>query len=169
MNSSSTAKTIIFWISIVLLGVVLWQLVSRNGQSAREVEHSYSEFMVHVDQGDVKEVTMYLAPNSYELQGEYVHPANRKFRVTIFKEAAPDLAKVLRDKAVQINVKEVHSGDWVLILLNAAPLIACGLLLVPDAADAGGRQQGAELREVARAVAFGAAEKSDVQGCCRRG
>ncbi len=123
MNSSSTVKTILFWICIVFLGVMLWQLVSKNGSQAREDEPSYSEFMGHVDQGDVKEVTLYLSPNSYELQGEYVRPANRKFHVTVFKEAAPDLAKNLRDKAVQIKVKEVHSGDWLLILLNALPLI----------------------------------------------
>ncbi len=123
MNSSSTVKTILFWICIVFLGVMLWQLVSKNGSQAREDEPSYSEFMGKVDQGDVKEVTLYLSPNSYELQGEYVRPANRKFHVTVFKEAAPDLAKNLRDKAVQIKVKEVHSGDWLLILLNALPLI----------------------------------------------
>src|ERR1700731_441167 len=102
---------------------MLWKLVSQNGQATRELEPSYSEFMSKVDNGDVKEVTMYLSPNSYELQGEYVRPANRKFHVTIFKEAAPDLTKQLKDKAVQIKVKEVRSGDWVLILLNAAPLI----------------------------------------------
>jgi cell division protease FtsH len=123
VNSSSTVKTILFWICIVFLGVMLWQLVSKNGSQAREDEPSYSEFMGKVDQGDVKEVTLYLSPNSYELQGEYVRPANRKFHVTVFKEAAPDLAKNLRDKAVQIKVKEVHSGDWLLILLNALPLI----------------------------------------------
>ena len=89
MNPSSTAKTILFWLSIVLLGVMLWRLVSANGQAQREETPSYSEFMAHVDQGDVKEVTMYLAPNSYELQGEYAKPANKKFRTTIFKEDAP--------------------------------------------------------------------------------
>ena len=123
MNPSSTAKTILFWLSIVLLGVMLWRLVSANGQAAREETPSYSEFMVHVDQGDVKEVTMYLAPNSYEMQGEYVKPANKKFRTTIFKEDAPNLTKQLRDKQVAINVKEVRSGDWLIILLNALPLL----------------------------------------------
>ena len=39
-----------------------------------------------VDEGDVKEVTMYLSPNSYELQGEYAKPANTKFHVTVPKE-----------------------------------------------------------------------------------
>ncbi len=123
MNSSSTAKTILFWILIVFLGVMLWKLVSANGPSTRDEEPSYSEFMAHVDAGDVKEVTLYLQPNSYDIQGEYAKPANRKFRVTVFKESAPDLAKTLREKAVQIKVKEVRSGDWILILVNAAPLI----------------------------------------------
>jgi cell division protease FtsH len=123
VNPSSTAKTILFWLSIVLLGVMLWRLVSANGQAAREDTPSYSEFMAHVEQGDVKEVTMYLAPNSYEIQGEYVKPANKKFRTTIFKEDAPNLTKQLRDKQVAINVKEVRSGDWLIILLNALPLL----------------------------------------------
>ena len=123
MNSSSTAKTILFWISIVFLGVMLWRLVSANGQAAREDTPSYSEFAAKVDSGDVKEVTLYLSQNSYELQGEYVRPANRKFRVLIPKEKAPQIMDTLHDKAVQLNVKEVRSSDWVLILLNALPLL----------------------------------------------
>jgi cell division protease FtsH len=124
VNSSSTAKTILFWISIVFLGVMLWKLVSANGSQAREDTPGYSEFMAHVDAGDVKEVTLYLSPNSYEIQGEYLRPANRKFTVTVFKEAAPDLVKELKDKGAVIkSMKEVRSGDWILILLNAAPLI----------------------------------------------
>jgi len=123
VNSSSTAKTILFWISIVFLGVMLWRLVSANTQTPREDTPSYSEFMAKVDEGDVKEVTMYLSPNSYEMQGEYIKPANRKFHVTVPKENSPEITKVLRDKAVQLNIKEVRSSDWVLILLNALPLL----------------------------------------------
>ena len=122
MNSSSTAKTILFWISIVFLGVMLWRLVSANTQTPREDTPSYSEFMARVDEGDVKEVTMYLSPNSYEMQGEYAK-LNKKFRVTVPKENAPEITKALRDKSVQLNVKEVRSSDWVLILLNALPLL----------------------------------------------
>ena len=54
--------------------------------------------MAKVDEGDVKEVTMYLSPNSYELQGEFVKPANSKFRITVPKENAPEITKMLRDK-----------------------------------------------------------------------
>lgn len=124
VNSSSTAKTILFWISIVFLGVILWKLVSANGSQQREQQPSYSEFMGKVDAGDIKEVTLYLSPNSYEVEGEYRNPPNTKFTVTVFKEAAPDLVKELRDKGTVIKgMKEVRSGDWILILLNAAPLI----------------------------------------------
>ncbi len=123
MNSSSTAKTVLFWMSIVLLGVMLWKLVSANGGQAREDQPSYSEFMAKVEAGDVKELTMYLGQLSYDLQGEYVRPANRKFEVTIAKEDAPNVTKALRDKLVQIKVKEVRSGDWVLLLLNGLPLL----------------------------------------------
>src|SRR5262249_7604152 len=67
---------------------------------------------------------VYLSQNSYELQGEYIRPANRKFHVTIVKEAAPELFKKFQEKTVNIKgMKEVRSGDWILILLNAAPLI----------------------------------------------
>lgn len=124
MNFSSTLRTILFWLSIVLLGVMLWKLVSSNGERARNGEEpSYSLFMAKVDAGEVKEVTMYLSSNSYELQGEYSKPANQRFHLTIPKENAPEVTKALREQSIQVVVKEVRSGDWVLILLNAAPLI----------------------------------------------
>jgi cell division protease FtsH len=123
VNSSSTVKTILFWMSIVLLGVMLWKLVSANGGQAHEDQPSYSEFMAKVEAGDVKEVTMYLGQVSYELQGEYIRPANRKFQVTIAKEDAATVTKELRDKAVQIKVKEHGNADWVLLLLNGLPLL----------------------------------------------
>lgn len=121
MNPSSTLKTVMFWLFIVMLVVLLWTLVSKSGQSAREEEPSYSQFMAEVDRGNVKEVTLYLSPTSYEIEGEWREPS-KKFRTTIFKESAPDLAKTLRDKNVLISVKEVNRADWVTFLLNAAPL-----------------------------------------------
>jgi cell division protease FtsH len=122
VNPSSTLKTIMFWLFIIMLGVLLWTLVSKSGQSAREEEPSYSEFMAQVERGNVKEVTLYLSPNSYEVEGEWREPS-KKFRTTIFKESSPDLAKTLQDKQVLINVKEVTRGDWITFLVNAAPLL----------------------------------------------
>ena len=70
MNPSSTLKTIMFWLFIIMLCVLLWTLVSKSNPSAREEEPSYSEFMAQVDRGNVKEVTLYLSPTSYEVEGE---------------------------------------------------------------------------------------------------
>src|SRR6204780_1515468 len=118
-----------FWLFIIMLGVLLWTLVSKSGQAAREEEPSYSEFMSQVDRGNVKEVTVYLSPNSYEIEGELREPA-KKFRTTVFKESAPDLTKELRDKGVLINVKEVTRADWVNLLLTAAPLLLLAVFWV---------------------------------------
>src|SRR3989442_647214 len=102
---------------------MLWKLVSTNASQAREDEPSYSLLMAKIDAGEIKEVTMYLSPNSYELKGEYSKPQNQKFRAIIAKENSPEVTKAVRDKAVKVKVQEVRSGDWVLILLNAAPVI----------------------------------------------
>ena len=123
MNPSSTARTILFWISIVFLGIMLWKLVSTNGTSTSQDELSYSDFMAKVDADNVNQVTLCLSSNSYEVSGEYKRPANRWFHLAIPKEMAPALLGQLREKSVLINVKEIRSGDRTLVLLNAAPLI----------------------------------------------
>src|SRR5260370_8105514 len=102
---------------------MLWKLVSANGSQAREDTPTYSVWMAKVDAGEVKEVTMYLSPNSYDLQGEYNKPDHMKFQVTIPKEEAPTVTKALRDKAVQLKRKQVPTGDWGLALLNPPPFI----------------------------------------------
>src|SRR5713226_2063322 len=121
MNSNSTAKTIVFWMIIILLGVFLWKMVSNTGQAGKEDELSYSQFMDQVDNGNVKDLTLYLSANSYEVRGQYLKQ-EKMFRVTIFKESAPDLVKTLRDKRVTLNYKEVKNGDWLTLLANFAPL-----------------------------------------------
>jgi 2-C-methyl-D-erythritol 2,4-cyclodiphosphate synthase len=68
-------------------------------------------------------VTIYPSSNSYELSGEYNRPPRTRFRLTILKEAAPDLTKSMAEKGVAVYTAEVRTGDWTLILLNAAPLI----------------------------------------------
>src|SRR2546423_13474851 len=124
LQPSRLARTFLFWISIVFLGVMLWKLVSANGSHVRDQdEPSYGEFMARVGADQIKAVTIYISTSSYELAGEYVRPANRRFHLTIPREAAPEVLKALQDKGVLISTKEVRSGDWVLILLNAAPLI----------------------------------------------
>ena len=129
MNNSSTVKTVLFWMFIILLGVVLWKMVSASGQTAKESEPSYSEFMAQVDKGNVKDVTLYLSPNSYDVEGDLSNPP-QKFRTTIFKESAPDLTKELQDKGVAITVKEINRADWLSLLVNFLPLLLLIAVLI---------------------------------------
>jgi cell division protease FtsH len=122
VNSNSTVKTVLFWLFIIVLCVLLWKMVSSSGQSASVQEPSYSDFMSQVDKGNIKSVTIFLSPNSYDVEGE-TKDSDKKFRVTIFKESAPELTKDLSDKGVSISVKEVNRADWFSFLINAAPIL----------------------------------------------
>jgi 2-C-methyl-D-erythritol 2,4-cyclodiphosphate synthase len=123
MSATSIARTILFWISIVFLGIMLWKLVSANGNAARGEELSYGDFLAKVDADNVSKVNLYLSANGYELSGECRQPENRPFHLVIPKEVVPALLGQLREKNVLINVREIRTWDWTLILLNAAPLI----------------------------------------------
>jgi cell division protease FtsH len=114
---------------IILLGVVLWKMVSSSNPSARDEEPSYSEFMAQVNKGNVKDVTLYINPTSYEVKGDW-RDSGKKFHTTIFKEDAPDLTKNLEDKGTLITVEEHTGGDWVNLLMNAAPLILLVVVLI---------------------------------------
>jgi cell division protease FtsH len=118
----STVRTILFWLLMILLAVVLWKMASTGGPSAHEDEPSYTNFLAKVQSGNVKDVTIYLSPNSAELQGEYRD--NTKFRgVTIANTAIPDVTKAFQDQHVLYNYKEVKDANWVSLLFNFGPLI----------------------------------------------
>ncbi|HET9401533.1 MAG TPA: ATP-dependent zinc metalloprotease FtsH [Candidatus Acidoferrales bacterium] len=123
MNSSSAAKTILVWMFIIVLGLVLWKVFTPSNSAARPAEPSYGEFMADVDRSNVKEVTLFLSPNSYEVEGEYREGTPKTFKLVIFKEATQDLVKELRDKGVRITVKNVSSNDWLTIVMNLLPFV----------------------------------------------
>jgi hypothetical protein len=122
VKSHSAARTILFGMFVVMLFVGLWRVVSAKRQSTHELEPSYSEFISQVDRGNIKEATLYLSANSYEVEGTYREPANQ-FRVTISKESSSDLTKELLDKGALMNVKAVTRGDWINFLLMAAAFL----------------------------------------------
>jgi cell division protease FtsH len=114
---------------MILLAVVLWKMASTGGQSAHEDEPQYTNFVAKVQSGSVKDVTIYLAPNSAELQGEY-RDATKFKGVTIANTAIPDLTKSLQDHNVIYTYKEVKTADWLSFLVNFAPLILLVLFWV---------------------------------------
>ena len=126
---NSTVRTILFWLLMILLAVVLWRMASTGGQSAHDDEPNYTKFLATVQNNGVKDVQIYLSPNSAELQGEYREGG--KFRgVTIANTAIPDVTKVLQDHNVVYNYKEVKNADWLTFLVNFGPLLLLVLFWV---------------------------------------
>jgi cell division protease FtsH len=114
---------------MILLAVVLWRMASTGGQSAHDDEPNYTKFLATVQNNGVKDVQIYLSPNSAELQGEYREGG--KFRgVTIANTAIPDVTKVLQDHNVVYNYKEVKNADWLTFLVNFGPLLLLVLFWV---------------------------------------
>jgi len=108
---------------MILLAVVLWRMASTGGQTAHEEEPSYTKFLAQVQQGNIKEVTIYLSQNSAEVEGEYREGGAKFHNVTVANASIPDITKSLQDKGVLINIKEVKSNDWIALVVNFAPVI----------------------------------------------
>jgi cell division protease FtsH len=108
---------------MILLAVVLWRMASTGGQTAHEEEPSYTKFLAQVQQGNIKEVTIYLSQNSAEVEGEYREGGAKFHNVTLANASIPDITKALQDKGVLINIKEVKSNDWIALVVNFAPVI----------------------------------------------
>jgi cell division protease FtsH len=118
MALNSTAKTVIFWVLIVVSAVLLWQLVVRaGGAGLPESEIDFSAFLNHVDQGNVKEVTI----TGTDVRGQY-KDGTALFRTTV-PPNYPDMITLLRQKGVTIKVKDNQGGTWSGWLLGLAPVL----------------------------------------------
>ena len=119
---NSTVKTVIFWLVIVVSAILLWQVVRSGSAAQKEQTINFSEFLTDVDQGNVSEVTI----GAQELRGKFKD--GKAFNTTA-PVNYPDMIKALRDKGVNINVRDVTNGSWPLQLLGTwAPLILLAAL-----------------------------------------
>jgi cell division protease FtsH len=112
---NSTVKTIVFWLVIVLSAFLLWEVVRASNSGQKEKDVNFSQFLNDVDQGNVKEVTI----TGQEVRGKYRND-NSGFHLTA-PANYPDMIKMLRDKGVNINIRDINSGSWTW-LINLAPL-----------------------------------------------
>jgi cell division protease FtsH len=113
---NSNIKTLIFWVVLICVAVLLIAVV-RTGQGPREQNISFTDFLNKIQAGEVKEVTI----SNNEVHGLYKTP-NLGLRTNI-PSNYPDLYNQLRDKGVDVTIKDTSSGNWVSILLNASPFI----------------------------------------------
>jgi cell division protease FtsH len=108
---------------IVLSAVLLWQVMKTGSAGQKDKEVNFSQFLTDVDQGNVKEVTI----TAQEVRGKYRND-NSSFHTTA-PANYPDMIKMLRDKGVSMNIRDITSGSWPLQLLGTwAPLILLAAL-----------------------------------------
>ena len=118
---NSTVKTVVFWLVIVLAGVLLWQVVKGANASVKEHEIIYSEFMSQVDKDNISEVTVV---------GNDVHGKlkNDKSSFHVFVPSNyTEMYKPLRDHGVNITVKDANGGSYTW-LINLLPFVLLGAL-----------------------------------------
>jgi cell division protease FtsH len=121
---NSTAKTVLFWLLIVVSAVLLWEVVkgARDGQKDQELNSS--QFITDVDQGKIHELTV----NGMEVRGKLTD--GQQFHTTMpTNYFTPEMLNSLQSKGVTLNFRDVNSGNLSLQLLGTwAPLILLGAL-----------------------------------------
>ena len=120
---NSTVKTVAFWLLIVLSGVLLWKVVQTGGAGEKVQDITFSAFMNDVDKGDVGDVTI----SGSEVRGKFRGNQSGGFHTTV-PSNYPDMIKALRDKGVNISVRDTSGNSWPMYLLNLSPLILFGAL-----------------------------------------
>ncbi|HET9407978.1 MAG TPA: ATP-dependent zinc metalloprotease FtsH [Candidatus Sulfotelmatobacter sp.] len=119
---NSTVKTVVFWLVIIVSALLLYQVIQAGRSSQKDKEINFSEFMTDVDAGHVHEVTV----DGMQVKGKLTDGS--AFHTTA-PSNYPDMIKMLRDKGVVMNFRDVNSGSWPLQLLGTwAPLILLGAL-----------------------------------------
>ncbi len=125
MGMSTTVRTILFWVLMVALAVVLWQMASKDKPGAPASSSStisYSDFMAQVDKSNVRSVKIVESPSTAEVEGELREPP-QSFRVTVPKEAIPDLTERLQKQGASIDVSSGKDANWRTTAVNLLPII----------------------------------------------
>ena len=114
---NSTAKQVVFWLVILLFGVLLWQVVKMGSNGMKEQDINFSTFMNQVNAGQVADVTI----NGAEVRG-HLKDGKTAFHTTV-PTTYTDMYKALQDKGVNTTVRDTSSAGWPTWLLQFAPLI----------------------------------------------
>ena len=120
---NSTAKTILFWVALLLTAVLLYQVftIRQSGSSMRLV---YSEFLDHLEKNNIKDVTITDSRDSgSEMTGHLRSPDNQQFN-TVLPMADPGLLAKLREKNVNITGEKPNQSPWLTALFSwALPML----------------------------------------------
>jgi cell division protease FtsH len=113
---NSTVKSLLFWLVLVVVGVVIWN-VSTNLQRKEQPIH-FSEFMGQVNNGQIQTVIM----TGQEITG--TTKSNNTFRTVVPGQGMYEgLANLLIERGVSVKVEPQTVSPWASLLYSWAPFL----------------------------------------------
>jgi len=117
---NSTVKTVLFWVLIVVSGLLLYQLLKSARDGQKDAELNVTQFMSDIDQGKVHELTV----NGMEVRGK--HTDGSAFHTTApANYFTPEMLKTLQSKGVSITFRDINGGNWAW-LIQVIPFVLIG-------------------------------------------
>ena len=120
---NSRVKNLLFWVVVGLFMILLFNLFTVPSHAPEEPV-IFSEFMTHLERGEVSKVTMRDSQISAVLKDGT--------RINTYTVEYPDLVKALRENGVQIEAKPPDESPWyITFLVTWGPFILfLGLSLI---------------------------------------
>jgi len=113
---NSNVKTAVFWVILICVVVLLWTVV-RTGRARPERQLTFTEFMSEVEAGKVRRVTI----SGIDVRGEY-KDENIGLKSTL-PANYPNVYTLLREKGVNVEIRETSSGNLISVVINAVPFV----------------------------------------------
>jgi cell division protease FtsH len=111
---NSTLKSLLFWMVLVVVGVLVWNFSTRFQKSDRSV--SFSTFMTQVESGQVASATI----TGNEISGTLKNNESYRTHAPIQYEG---LANELVRKGVVVDAKDPTTSPWATLLYSWAPIL----------------------------------------------
>jgi cell division protease FtsH len=119
---SPVVRTMLFWVLMVGLAVVLWQIQKKPNDSESNHAISYSDFLQQTDKNNIADATFVLSQNTADVHGN-LRDSAQEYRTTIPKESISDLTDRLRKQGANVDVSEAPKQTTESYLINLAPLL----------------------------------------------
>ncbi len=121
---NSTVKTVLFWVLIGVSALLLWQVVKSARDGQKDQELNVSQFMTHVDQGDIQELTV----DGMQVRGKYKNGS--AFHTTAPSNYfTPEMLKGLQSKGVNIIFRDINGGNWAW-MIQVVPIVLIGAVWI---------------------------------------
>jgi cell division protease FtsH len=113
---NSTVKSLLFWLVLVVVGVVIWNVSTRFQQKETTVQ--FSDFTAQVNNGQIAAVTI----TGQEITG--TNKSNTTFRTVVPGQGMYEgLVNLLIERNVNVDVKEQAVSPWASLLYSWAPFL----------------------------------------------